>query len=113
MTTVRPEDCKSVDMLLDELEQLLKRQIASVQTGKLSAVEPLARQVGQISARLAAEGVLDCPAFAAKTRRLRNLNHRLCVMLAAEKQQTNEQLCQVRRSRRALRVYYKNLAGLI
>lgn len=95
--------------LIDDLESLLKKQIALARGNNLSAVEALTERVSSVAAEIAGSGVCQRGEFAERRRRLKDLNDKLCLIIAAEKAGTGEQLKQIRKGRKMLRVYRNNL----
>ncbi len=94
-----------VAALMNNLESLLEKQIALARGNNLSAVEALTERVSSVAAEIAGSGVCQRGEFAGRRRRLKDLNDKLCLIIAAEKARTGEQLKQIRKGRKMLRAY--------
>lgn len=97
------------EKLLDELANLLKKQIGLARSSNLRALEALSLQVGNIAAKIGAAGILEQPAFAARRKQLEQLNNRLSLIVAAERHRVAGQLAQVRKGKKLLSAYAGNL----
>ena len=93
------------EKLLDNLVTLLKKQIRTAQQGKLEEVETLSEQVRSVSAQVAETGVPGQAEFIGRRRQIKDLHEKLCLVVAAEKAQTAEQLRQIRRYKKSLNIY--------
>lgn len=104
MTEKQDENRQGVEGLFDELESLVRSQIELARGNNLAGVEALAARVGSVAAEIAKAGLLR-PEFAERRRRLKDLNGKLCLMIATERARVGEQLRQIRVGRRVLSKY--------
>jgi hypothetical protein len=95
--------------LLEELENLLKKQIELARRGGLALVEQLALQGESLARKISDVGVLDRPEHLAQRAELDRLYKELFVVLAGDKSATSHQIERLRRGKRTLEVYRKNI----
>jgi len=96
------------DSLLRELESLLVRQCSSAQEGDLDEVTSLAKRVGDF---LRESGPVIEPGPTAadpRIQRIRKLQNRLVLTLAAQKADVADRLGRLRGGKAALRAYGRN-----
>jgi len=90
---------------LDQLQELLTRELEWVQQGNLSAVEQVCKQTERCVQRIAANRILDDANLEGRRRRLESMYKELCLILAAQRQETFDVLNTVRRGKKVLRTY--------
>jgi hypothetical protein len=95
--------------LLDELEDLLTRQIASARRNRLGDVETLGSRAEAVVDKVKAAGVLELPEFRDKRKRLAALYRNLHMALTSQKADVAEQLRRVRGGRKAVKAYADNM----
>jgi hypothetical protein len=95
--------------LLDELNGLLTEQIMLARRDRLGDVEMGCRKVGALLEQITRTGALEKARFAAERERLTGLYSDLCLILAARKAETGEELNRMRRGRKAVRGYAANI----
>ncbi len=95
--------------LLDEIKRLLTEQIVLARQDRLGDVETVCRKVGALMDKIARAGALEKARFAAEREHLTALYSDLCLILAARKAETGEQLSRTRRGRKAVRGYAATL----
>jgi hypothetical protein len=96
------------DLLLDDLETMLERQIELVQTGNVSNVEVLSKQADYLVGKIAGTGVLELPEFKSRRELLRRLYGRLCLAITAQRADISEKLSRIRKGRKTIGVYRTN-----
>lgn len=96
--------------LLDDLQALLKKQIASAHNGCISDVESMGRQADVLVRKIAQMGFLNQPDFEARRKRIQKLYNDLCLAITAQKDQTEQSLNRIRRGRKTIATYRKNIA---
>jgi hypothetical protein len=95
--------------LLDDLQELLKRQIASARNGCISDVESMCRQADVLVRKIAQMGFLNQPDFEVRRKQLQKLYNDLCLAITAQKDQTEQSLTHVRRGKKAIATYRNNI----
>jgi hypothetical protein len=95
--------------LLEELANLLERQVELARHGDFAELERLAGQCEPLVARITAAGLLGRPEYVGLRERLGRLYRKLQLVLSAQKDATGEQLKLTHRHQRTLAVYRGNL----
>jgi hypothetical protein len=95
------------DAVLDRLRTLLTRQLALVHRGRLAEAEALCEQTGPLVGTVAAVGVLAGSAGEDQRRSLLLLYRRICLALAAQRDEVANSLRTIHRGRRLLNTYGK------
>ena len=108
----------SVDMilnekvhLLDELQNLLIKQIELAHQGNPDNrhVEPLSKQTGLLVEKISQEKILELPEFKNRREHLQKLYQHLCLVVTAQKAETAEEIRRVRKGKKTIEIYYKNI----
>jgi hypothetical protein len=94
--------------LLDELEALLRRQVALAQEGNTADVELLGQEADPLVGQIVSTGILGLPEFEDRRRKLHQLYDSLRLALTAQKADVTERLSLVRRGRKTLGTYRSN-----
>jgi hypothetical protein len=95
--------------LLDDLQELLKKQIASARNGCISDVESMGEQADFLVRKIAQMGFLNQPDFEAQRKQLQKLYNDLCLAISAQKDQTEQSLNHIRRGKRVIATYRSNI----
>jgi hypothetical protein len=93
--------------LLDDLQDLLEKQIEMARRGNFRRVEELAGQADSIVAMIVQTKVLQQPEFDGRREHLTKLYKKLELMLAAGKNAAGRQLRRVGSGRKTLQAYRK------
>jgi len=95
---------KQVD-LLDNLQNLLQKQIEMVRSSDLRAVETIAQQAESIVDEMIKTEELRLPEFSERRKQITELYEQLELMLSAAKDSTGKQLRQINDGLRTLHAY--------
>jgi hypothetical protein len=97
--------------LLDELQNLLEKQIelAHQDNSGNRHFEPLSRQTDLLVEKIAQERILELPEFKNRREHLQKLYQHLCLVITAQKTETAEGLRRVRKGRKTVETYRKNV----
>jgi translation initiation factor 2B subunit (eIF-2B alpha/beta/delta family) len=97
--------------LLDGLQNLLEKQIKLVHQGNSANrhVEFLSEQAGAFVEKIAQAGILELPEFENRREHLQKLYQQLCLAIAAQKADIAEKLRQVRKCRKTIATYRRNI----
>ncbi len=95
--------------LLDDLQELLKKQIASARNGCIGSVESMSRQADVLVRKIAQMGFLNQPDFEARRKRIQKLYNDLCLAITAEKDQTEQSLSRIRKGKKTVATYRNNI----
>jgi hypothetical protein len=96
-------------MLIDELQRLLVRQLELARGGSFAGLDELCEQADAVVARIAEAGLMDSPALLVRKTLLAGLYRELYTVLAAQRQETVTTLHMVRRGKRMIAAYRRNL----
>jgi len=96
--------------MLDELQGLLQQQLELVHQGNSAGerIEVLGRQAGCLVEVITQAGILERPEFASQRKKLKKSYEDLCLAVTAQKADTNEKICHVRRGRNIVETYRGN-----
>jgi hypothetical protein len=95
--------------LLQELQNLLEKQINLANQGSIKDVEAMARQASLLAERITDKGVLERPEFQNQRQQLQKLYDDLRLVLTAQKTETDEELARLRRVRKAVGTYRNSI----
>jgi hypothetical protein len=95
--------------LLEELANILKKQIGFALHGDFAGLERLAGQCEPFVARITAAGLLENPAYKAQRERLAKFYRDLQVAVSMQKDATGEQLKSMRKHKKTLATYRSNI----
>jgi hypothetical protein len=95
--------------LLDDLQTLLKRQIASARNGRTKDIESLCKQADILVQKIAHLGFLNQPIFETQRGQLQKLYDDLQLALTAQKDQTKQSLSRIRKGKKAIATYHNNI----
>ncbi len=95
--------------LLDELQNLLEKQIDLARQGNINEIEVLSKQVSSLVGEIARSGVLESSEFKSQREKLRKLYQDLCLALTAQQAETTEELSRVRKGKKTIATYRGNI----
>ncbi len=96
-------------LLLDKLQNVLQKQIKLARQGNIGDVEALVEQAGSLIERITDLGVLEISEFKNYREKLQRLYKQLCLALAAQKAEVEEELSQIRKGKKTIGVYRDNI----
>lgn len=99
------------NQLLEELQNLLERQIKMLQKGDPAGkkFEELSFQADELVKQIIQEGLLQSARFAGCRSHLQKLYERLNMMISAQKDETARQLNRLRKGKKTIVMYRKNV----
>jgi len=97
--------------MLDELQGLLQQQIELAHQGNSAGeqIDLLGRQADCLVEKIKQAGILEQPEFESQRKKLKKSYEDLCLAITAQKAETAEKLCHVRRGRNIVETYRSNL----
>ena len=97
--------------LLDELGNLLEKQIELAQQGNSDNrhFEPLSKQANLVVEKITKERILELPEFKNRREHLQKLYQHLCLVITAQKTETVEELSRVRKGKKTVGIYRNNI----
>ena len=102
-------EVKDWEVILDNLQKLLEKQLDFAREGAFREVAMLAGQVDSVIGKISQAGVFEKPEFKARQEKLQSLYKELELAITAEKAEINDQLDHIRKGRRVVKVYKHNL----
>jgi hypothetical protein len=97
--------------LLDELQNLLEKQIELAQQGNSDNrhFEPLSKQANLVVEKITKERILELPEFKNRREHLQKLYQHLCLVVTAQKAETDEELSRIRKGKKTIKAYRSNI----
>ena len=97
--------------LLDELQNLLEKQIGLAQQGNSDNkhFEPLSKQAGLLVEKITKQGILELPEFKNRREHLQKLYQHLCLVVTAQKAETDEEISRIRKGKKTIKAYRSNI----
>ncbi len=97
--------------MLDELQGLLKKQLDLSHQGNSAGerIEVLGRQADCLVEKITQAGILEWPEFESQRKKLKKSYEDLHLAITAQKADTSEKLCHVRRGRNIVETYRSNI----
>ena len=97
--------------MLDELQALLEQQLELSHQGNSAGeqIEVLGKQANCLVEKITQAGILKRPEFESRRKKLKKSYEDLCLAVAAQKADTTEKLCHVRRGRNIVDTYRSNI----
>ncbi len=92
---------------LDELGELLEKQIKTAQRFSGDEIEQLIRQAGKLVEEIAMSGILQLDEFKNQRRHLQKLYEDLCLVFTAQKADLSEKIRQLRKVKKTIGTYRK------
>jgi hypothetical protein len=93
---------------LDELRNILKKQIGFARQGNVNAIEALSKQSNSLVGKIARSGILESPEFQSQREQLRKSYEDLCLALTTQQAENAKELSQVRKGKKVIKTYHKN-----
>lgn len=94
---------------IQELTKLLQRQLDLVGKGRLEEVEALVGQSDPVVRQLSESRILECDEFKSEKQKLEKLYRKIYLALADRHKETGDELRAVRKGRRTLKAYRRNI----
>ncbi len=95
--------------LLDELRNLLEKQIEFARQGNINEIEVLSKQTSSLVGKIARSGVLESSEFKSQHEQLRKLYEDLCLALTTQQAENAKELSQVRKGKKTIATYRGNI----
>jgi len=95
--------------LLDELQSLLEKQIEMTRQGSIIDIERLGSQISGLVEKITQAGILERVEFENRRERLQKLYKELHLVLTVNKADTAEKLGRIRKGKKLLAAYSRNL----
>jgi hypothetical protein len=95
--------------LLVDLQALLERQLKLAHKGDIAGVESLGRQANSVIETIVQRGNLQQDDFQNQREKLQKLYGQLLVAVSAQKAETGKQLSWIRKGRKTIGTYRKNI----
>ncbi len=109
MIQSRHSEVKDWEVILDNLQNLLEKQLDFAREGGFREVAMLAEQVDSVIGKISQAGVFEKPEFKARQEKMRALYRELELAITVEKAEVSGQLDHIRKGRRVMEVYKHNL----
>ena len=100
-----PDDQK----YLDELQNILKKQIGFARHGNVNAIEALSKQSNSLVGKITRSGILESPEFQNQREQLRKSYEDLCLALTTQQAENAKELSQVRKGKKTIAKYGGNI----
>ena len=94
---------------LDELRNMLEKQIGLARQGNVKEIEALSKQTSSIVGKIAKSGILELPEFNSQRKLLRKLYQDLYLALTAQQAENNKELSRVRKGKKTITKYGGNI----
>ena len=94
---------------LDELRNILKKQIGFARQGNVNAIEALSKQSNSLVGKIARSGILESPEFKNQREQLRKSYQDLCLALTTQQAENAKELSQVRKGKKTIATYGGNI----
>ena len=95
--------------LLDELQNLLEKQIGFARQGNVNEIEALSKQTSSFVGKIARSGILESPEYKSQREHLRKLYQDLYLALTAQQAENTKELSQVRKGKKTIAAYGGNI----
>ncbi len=90
---------------LDELRNILKKQIGFARQGNVNAIEALSKQSNSLVGKIAKSGILESPEFQSQREHLRKSYEDLCLALTTPQAENTKELSRVRKGKKTVATY--------
>ena len=94
---------------LDELRNILKKQIGFARQGNVNAIEALSKQSNSLVGKIARSGILKSPEFQSQREHLRKSYEDLCLALTTQQDENAKELSRVRKGKKTVATYGGNI----
>jgi len=99
------------ESLLDDLQNLLEKQMKLIQRGRISDVELLCRQADSLVNDINRTGILERAEHKNRREQLLTLYNKLCLAITAQKADVSEKLSRIRKGKKTILAYRNNVHG--
>ena len=94
---------------LDELRNMLKKQITLARQGNVNEIEALSKQASSLVGKIAMLGILESPECKSQRESLQKLYQELYLALTAQQAENTKELNRVRRGKKTIATYGGNI----
>jgi hypothetical protein len=109
MSTNSVKTISDEQILLDELRNLLEKQIGFARQGNVNEIEALSEQSSSLVGKIAQLGILESPEFKSQRELLRTLYQELFLALTAQQAENAKELSRVRKGKKTIATYGDNI----
>jgi hypothetical protein len=95
--------------LLDELQNLLEKQLEMVQQDNIRNVENLSKQTDSLVKKIAQTESVESAEFKNRREQLQKLYKNLCLAITAQKANASEELSRVRKGKKTVTAYRNSI----
>jgi hypothetical protein len=108
MSTDGSEIIPDEQIYLNELRNILEKQIGLARQGNVNEIEALSKQTSSLVGKIAKSGILELAEFNSQRKLLRKLYQDLCLALTAQQAENNKELSRVRKGKKTITKYGGN-----
>jgi len=94
--------------LLDDLQNLLEKQIKLAYQSNINDVEVLSKKTDRLVEKISQTRILEQVELKSRREQLQKLYDRLHLVIATQKAETTEHLSRVRKGKKTIKIYHKN-----
>ena len=94
---------------LYELQNMLTKQITLARQGNVNEIEALSKQTSSLVGKIAKLGILESPECKSQRESLRKLYQELYLALTAQQAENKKELSRIRKSKKVMKTYYRNV----
>ena len=109
MSTKRVEIIPDEQTQLDELRNLLEKQIGFARQGNVNEIEALSKESTSLVGKIAQSGILESPAFKSKRKLLQKMYEDLYLALTAQQAENTKELSRIRKGKKTIATYGGNI----
>ena len=95
--------------LLDDLQNLLEKQLEMAQQGNIRDVEALSKQSDSLVRKIAQSVLLELAEYKDRLEQLKKLYENLCLAITAQKANVSEELSRVRKGKKTVTAYRNSI----
>jgi len=95
--------------LLDDLQNLLEKQIEMAQQGNIRDIEALSKQTDSLVRKITQTGITELVEFKNRREQLQKLYKNLCLAITTQKTNVSEELSRVRKGKKTVAAYRNNI----
>jgi hypothetical protein len=95
--------------LLNDLQNLLEKQIEMAQQGNIRDIEVLSKRTESLVRKITQTGITKLVEFETRQEQLQKLYKSLCLALAAQKTNVSEELSRVRKGKKTVAAYRNSI----
>jgi hypothetical protein len=109
MNTDGSETIPDKQIYLNELQNMLEKQIELARQGNVNEIEALSKQASYLVEKIAKMGILESPEFKNQHKLFRKLYQDLYLALTAQQAENTKELTRIRRGKKTIATYGKNI----